>query len=297
MVSSVRADSSEAKVVSYSWYIAPSNMIAYSAGDLIVVGEVQNIGSNNLGYIGVIASAYNASGAFLDTAEARSQATDILPGQKVPFYMDFIADNSVTGDLSWVPSVTNVTIAIEYAPETKDSQYTGLTISQVTTSQSNGMTVSGTIQNTGTQTTGETWVVATFYNSIGSVVSLGMSNLAAETLVPGASAQFTVSQIEDTGTLSQISNYSIVIQTAKPTSASTPAQTIPASTAPSPTQSPSASASTQPTSQYAPFNYTVTLAIVALVAIVVAVLAVVLLIRERHKTVKNIPVTSPEQSS
>jgi hypothetical protein len=49
MFSSVRANISEAKVVSYSWYIAPSDTVAYSPGDLIVVGEVQNIGSSNLG--------------------------------------------------------------------------------------------------------------------------------------------------------------------------------------------------------------------------------------------------------
>jgi hypothetical protein len=244
----------------------------------------------------VIGSAYNASGTFLASAEAHSQATDILPGEKAPFYMDFIADNSVSSDLSWVPSVTNVTIAIEYAPDTTDSQYAGLTFAQITTSQSNGMTVTGTIQNTGTQTTGETWVIAAFYNSTGSAVSMGISNLAAETLVPGGSSQFVVSPIEDTGALGQISNYSLVIQTAKPTSL--PTQTLPASSTPSPTPTTSSSTSTQPTSQSAPLNFNIVITIIALVAVVVAVLAIVLLFRERHKTAKNNSVhPASEQSS
>ena len=295
MVSSVRADISDAQVVSYSWYIAPSDTIAYSSGDLIVVGEVQNIGSSNLGYIGIIGAAYNDSGTFLDSAEAHSQATNILPGEKVPFYMDFIADNSVTGDLSWVPSVTNVTISIEYAPDSTVSIYSGLTISQVTTSQTNGMTVTGTIQNTGTQTTGETWVIATFYNSTGSVVNLGISNLAAETLVQGGSAQFTVSPIEDTGALSEISNYSLVVQTAQPTSSPTP--TLSATSTPAPTPISSASTSTQPTAQSAPLNYGILITIVALVAVVVAIIAIALLLRERHKTAKNAPFPSPPPES
>jgi hypothetical protein len=295
MVSSVRGDSSDGKVVSYSWYIAPSNTVAYSSGDLIVVGEVQNIGSSNLGYMGVLGAAYNASGTFLGSAEAHSQATDILPGEKVPFYMDFIADNSITSDLSWVSSVTNVTILIEYAPDTTSNLYAGLKIAQVTSSQSNGMTVTGTIQNTGTQTTGETWVIATFYNSSGSVVSMGISNLAAETLAQGGSAQFTVSPIEDTGALDQISKYSLVIQTSQPTS--TPTPTLSASLTPTPTPSPSAIVSTQPKSQYVPFNYILTLTIVTIVALVVAVVAVVLLLRQRHKTANNNPLTPPEQSS
>jgi hypothetical protein len=287
MVFSVRADISEAKVVSYSWYIAPSNTIAYSSGDLIVVGEVQNIGSSNLGYIAVVGAAYNDSGSFLASAEAHSSAIDIVPGGKVPFYMDFTVDNGLTGDLSWVPSVTNVTVAIEFAPDTTDSLYGGLTITQVATSQNNGMTVTGVIQNTGTQTTGETWIVGTFYNSSGTVVSLGISPLLAETLVPGGSVPFTVNPIEDTGSLSQISNYSLVIQTAQPISTPTPTAVASSTSSPIPTYTVTSSPSP---SQSSLLNYTTTLTIVALVAVAVAIIVVVLLLRERHKTTKNNPI-------
>jgi hypothetical protein len=44
---SVKADASEARVVDYSWYIAPSSgILAENAGDLVVVGEIQNVGTH-----------------------------------------------------------------------------------------------------------------------------------------------------------------------------------------------------------------------------------------------------------
>ena len=48
----------------------------------------------------------------VDTSEATLFAIDLLPGQKAPFYIDFAPENSVTGDQSWVPSVTNVTVLV-----------------------------------------------------------------------------------------------------------------------------------------------------------------------------------------
>ena len=43
----VKAQTSEAQVLSYSWYVAPAdtNQAEY-VGDLVAVGEVQNVGSN-----------------------------------------------------------------------------------------------------------------------------------------------------------------------------------------------------------------------------------------------------------
>ena len=63
----VKAQTSECKVLSYSWYVAPADTTqAEYIGDLIAVGEVQNVGSNVLGYVIVNGLAYNSSGALLD---------------------------------------------------------------------------------------------------------------------------------------------------------------------------------------------------------------------------------------
>ena len=63
----VKADASEAKILSYSWYVAPANTASQAqyAGDLIVIGEVQNIGTNTIGNVAIGADAYNSTGGFL----------------------------------------------------------------------------------------------------------------------------------------------------------------------------------------------------------------------------------------
>ena len=62
---SVKAQTSEAKILSYSWYVAPADtVLAEYIGDLVAVGEVQNVGSNIIGYVVVTGVAYNSTGRF-----------------------------------------------------------------------------------------------------------------------------------------------------------------------------------------------------------------------------------------
>ena len=139
---------------------------------MVAVGEVQNVGSNVIGYVNINGTAYNSTGYNVCYAGAMAFGNDMLPGQKVPFYLDFTPENSVTGDQSWVPSVTNVTISVGYPSETNATQYSGLMIppaSIVAADIDGTYTVTGSVQNTGDQTTGYVTVVATFYNSTGGV--------------------------------------------------------------------------------------------------------------------------------
>ena len=94
---SVRADTSEAKVLSYSWYVTPANTIlAEYVGDLVAVGEIQNVGSNVIGYVDVAGAAYNSSNTMVASATGIVYGNNLLPGQKAPFYLDFTPQNSVT---------------------------------------------------------------------------------------------------------------------------------------------------------------------------------------------------------
>jgi hypothetical protein len=54
-----KADSSDAKVLSFRWYVAPYGGNAYSEGDLVVVGEIENNGTSNIAYMYVTAAAYS----------------------------------------------------------------------------------------------------------------------------------------------------------------------------------------------------------------------------------------------
>ena len=121
--------------------------------------------------------AYNSTGAVLDSNGASVFIYDLLPGQKAPFYIDFLPENSITGDQSWVPSVSNVTVEVTHVFDTNATQYSGLTSTVTSASNVDGtFTVTGTVQNTGSETTGNVWVDTTFYNASGTVVGLNYTS-------------------------------------------------------------------------------------------------------------------------
>ncbi len=292
-VSSVRADASEAKVLSYSWYVAPSNtVIAEYFGDLVAVGEIQNVGSNILGAVSVGGIAYNSTGTAVASNVATAYASDLLPGQKAPFYIDFPPEASITGDQSWVPSVTNVTVEIAYVTDTNATQYSGLTIPTSSTSyvdRSGTFTVTGSVQNTGDETPGNVWVDATFYNSVGTVVGLNYTNYLSSSLAPGASVTFTATPTDNTAQLSsEITNYSFLIQSSPPTASATSPPS--GTSAPQPSSSPVAS--TQPTPSPL-ISSALIYAAVSAIVIVVVVLAPLLLLRKRHKNKQFEPPPPP----
>ena len=277
----VKAEASEAQVLTYSWYVAPDNtFLAEYSGDLIAVGEIQNVGSNVLGYVFVSGTAYNSTGQGVASAEAEAYGNYLLPGQKAPFYLDFTPEDSVTDDQSWVPTVTNVTVGVSYVNDTNTTPYTGLTIPNgaVTASDSTGTyTVVGTVQNTGNQVTGNTWVIATFYNASGTVIGMNYTDYLSSYLAPGDSASFTATPTDNTAQLSsEITNFTLLIQTqplttsASPSASPSSSSTLPSS---SPIASPSASSGQ---------SSTIIITAGAIVVIVVVVVSLILL-RKRQK--------------
>src|SRR6202142_2263842 len=67
-----KAQTSEARIVSYTWYIAPSTTTsAEYIDDPIAVGEVQNTGSTIIGQIWVVGQALDSNGTILASTEAR----------------------------------------------------------------------------------------------------------------------------------------------------------------------------------------------------------------------------------
>ena len=288
----VKADSSEAKILSYSWYVAPStSTLAQSIGDLIVVGEVQNVGTNTLGNVIVGAEAYNDSGGFEGSAQFAAFVTYLNPGQKAPFYLDFAPEitDPTTYDPSWASSVTNVTLHLLSASDSAQTQYSGLTIPAGTVSVSNTTgtyTLTGTVQNTGDQTTGRVWVVTTFYNGSGTVVSLNYTGTyISQSLTPGKSVTFTATPVDNTAQLtSSIANYSILIQSdPTPTATSTPAASATPTVQPS--TSPTSSSQTTPTASSL-FGISASLiseAAIIAVVIVVIILAAFMLLRRRQR--------------
>jgi hypothetical protein len=269
----VRAAASEAQVLSYSWYVAPSGtLMAAEAGDLIVVGEVQNIGSNVIGNVTVEGTALSSTGQTLATTSVQAFVYHMLPGQKAPFYLDFTAQSSTSQDLSWVSSVSTITVSVSSVDDTYERQYTGLTIpnpgGNTSYIDSNGTyTVYGTFVNTGNQAAVDPWVVATFYNASGTVIGLNYTEYLISSLPPGDPVRFFATPADNTALLSsEIASYSLQIDSLTMTN----------STSSSPTSSPTASSSTS-TAQLP------TLPIVVVVVVVVVVIAALMLLRKRQK--------------
>jgi len=206
-----------------------------------VVAEVQNIGPNIIDYVKVIGTFYASDGTPLASDSVRSIRTQILPQQKTPFYMLVSLYNSLTGDL-WDPqSIENLTILVGVADPTDSRQYQDLEISSHTSStDANGYyVVTGFVKNTGTQSPNQVSVVATFYNSTGSVVALGYCDLTPSSIAPGSTASFTIYPLDYDAVVDKISSYSLLIQAPNTMPSATPT--------PTPTPSPSASPSPSPT--------------------------------------------------
>jgi hypothetical protein len=292
----VRAQTNEAQVLSYSWYIAPSTTTtAEYINDLIAVGEVQNTGSTTIGAIWVTGQAYDSNGTVLASTEAQAMATNLVPNQKVAFYLDFTPEESVTQDQSWVPNVTSVTVSVATITNASDSstQYTGLTTSNLNIDNNGGnYTVSGIIQNTGDQSVEDVALASTFYNSNGTVIAVSFTDLGA-TLVPRQPTTFEVTPWDNTATLSsEIENYTILVQSIPVTPTATPEQTAQPTT--QPTSSPSGSPN--PTQNPGIMTSIPTYALVIVVIAVVAIIAGLMLLRRRGKSYQIEASTSPQPS-
>jgi hypothetical protein len=283
----VRADNSEAKILSYSWYVAPSNtVLAEYVGDLVAVGEVQNVGSNVIRALDVIGVAYNATGEVLDSNEVQVFGNNLLPGQIAPFYIDFIPEYSVTQDQSWISSVSNVTVEVGFVIDSNVTQNSGLTISSSThyIDSSGAFTVTGTIQNSGTEAAGYVSAVTTFYNASGVVVGLNFTDYLTSSLAPGGYVPFTATPTDNTVQLSNgIANYSLLIQSQPVTTSATPIPSL--SPSEQPTSSPTAS---PPVTEQSLDSQVLIYVIVGIVVIAVVAFALFFLRKRR-----NLPLPPP----
>jgi hypothetical protein len=254
-----KADSSDIKILSYSWYVAPATTELTIKGDLIVVGEIQNTGSQIIDKPWVQAIAYDANGTALAGVYGPSYVKDILPQQKAPFYFDFTAESAnpagnYSGTLAWIPFVDHVNATVGYGQVTGDQMYRGVTIAVKTSYTTNNVfSVTGIIQNNGTEISGKVLLVTTFYNASGTAVAANITNYLTQSLAPNDTLQFTATPMDNTASLTnQITGYSLLIQ-AMPFDNSTTSSPSPTPIASqSPTASTTPTISTTPTSSEQP---------------------------------------------
>ncbi len=271
-MSFVGAQTNSAQILSYTWYVAPATTTsAEYTYDLVAVGEVQNTGSNTVGSIWVVGQVYDSNGTVVAATEAQTIATNIVSNQKAPFYLDFTPESSATLDQSWVANASTVTVSVgAITPSSAtNTQYSGLTTSNLNAANNAGnYTVSGNIQDSGSQSVSDVALATTFYYSNNTVAAVSFSDLGTA-LSPGQSVAFSVTPWDNTAALSSaISSYAILI-------GSTPI-------APTPTPAPTAAPTTQPTSAATgtpnPTETPVTLSSTLIYVLVIAVVGVIAIV-------------------
>ena len=286
----VKAQTTSAAILSYSWYISQAQDPAAWVGDVIAVGEVQNTGTTTLGIISIDGAAYNSTGSALCTATASVYAQSLASGQKAPFYMDFNPEYSAisarTLASNWASSVTNVTLYMGAQIATNQTAYAELTTSNLNHYVNSGTyTVTGTITNTGSQKVGNVWAVTTFYDASGTVVAINYTDYLdpSGSLTPGNGVTFTATPADNTAALtSKIANSAVLVESTAPSgSSSTPTPTpIGSSSTPTPTPTHTGthtnSNSGQTTSLY-------TYGAVTAAVIVVVALVALMMFRNRRK--------------
>lgn len=290
------ADKADLEIVSYSYYVASSNTLATYAGDLVVVGEVQNVGTTNIGYAYVNAIAYVDD---LEVAQASHQVygNNIEPNQKVPFYLDFIPENSLTGDLTWVANVTNVIAYVGYVYNSDPSQYQDLTATSTSSSSSGTYTVTGKVTNTGAQTIGDVRVITTFYNSEGTVVNMNYTSVLSSSLTAGSSVSYTAQPVDNYPS-TNIASHIVLVQSEIPegttssgssSSGATPTPTTTATATPTATATTTATP-TNTTSQNTDDNTTLLIAVAAIIIAIIAIVVVLMLTKRNQKSLTPAPI-------
>ncbi len=298
-----KADYSDVKILSYSTYVtSAASYTSRYAGDFIVVGEIQNQGTEVFELPQITATIYTTDGLVVAQTGNSAYVKDLLPGQKAPFYIDFSPEFTIspdsngevqpgtngnyTGTVGWIPYIGRVQLSL-WAAATNDTMYRGVGIQTSTAFNINGVySVTGFLQNNGTQKTGDVWVVTTFYNETGGVVACNFTEFLDQTthaMEPGSTITYQAAPMDNTAALSsKITSYSSLVQTRAydPSEVATPTPTG------NPTTPPPSGTITTPPSQTAGPNgpivsSTVVYAVVGAVVIAAAIVAM-LFIRKRR---------------
>ncbi len=269
------------RVNSYSYYTSPGT------GAFMIVGEVQNIGTQYFHDARLRAVLYNSSGEFLAESDISIiYADQLAPDETAPFYMYFTAASSVTGDLSWVTTGFSRIEFVSFGAADDTPQDFGLHIGghNAATDASGNYVVSGIVLNRGTYYPEKSFVVASFYNSTGGVVAIGISNYLTRYLAPNDYSQFSFSLFDAiSGTSSKIANYTVRVVTdgELAESAPTPSSTSAPTSSPGTTPNPTSTSSAAPTNDNNTESSNTLYIALAAVGIAIAVVVLVLLLKRR----------------
>lgn len=264
-----------------------------SYGSIVVIGEVQNTGSTVISNVtlmgGISTGSTTASGVSI------VWGSNLLPGQKAPFYMELSSDGSNSNPWEGLTK-SDITINIYMAPETNQYQYQGVSVvSSEATPKSNGeYWVTAQLQNNGTKTAKGVTVIATFFNSEGLPVATGYIT-PVETLTVGATTTIKVPAWDLNQTIvpsdKKIVSYSLLVQVESPLENDGNYPVISADSTPTPGEVTSPESSSTGTDQ------TIVYAAVAIVAIIIVAVAIVIVRSRKQKNITATETFEPTQKT
>ena len=278
------------KILDYSYYFD-------SLGLIVVVGQVQNQGSNTVTNVIVTGTIVSRDGNYQSSSYTiigipPAEITYLNPQQKTPFYMDFYPpQNSPDGTWNSI-DIASVNLQVAQANATANYQYPGLTITSKqssigsTTDDKGVFWVTGNIQNTGSQTASNITVFGTFFNSTGATVAVGFGNTVAS-LSPSGSASFKLGafDLNQTGipASKKITDYSLLIEVKAPILQGTAPVTVPTAS-PGPIVNPSPTATSASSSPTTGSEATPTWIYAVIIVIAIVAVAGGLLVLRKRKT-------------
>jgi len=283
----VNGASSDAKVLSYSWYTVTTNDDAKTVREIRVIGEIENVGKTNIAYAYVGATAFK-DGVKIASASQEAYGINIQPGQKSPFYITITAQNLIDDEeITELTGVTDIEVNMGYVATNDYKVSIDATVSSKKDSGS-PYTVAGDIKFDYETAAGKDArinsirVIATFYNSKGTVVSLGRTGLLTQFDNEGPqSVAFTVSP-SDTHFEKDIVGYELFIQyNTRQATNPNPTQTQPT---PTTSTSPSATPEGTPGTNHTELDKTWIIAAVLIIAIITIAISLLLLTRKKHNT-------------
>lgn len=167
--------------------IVDINVVASTIGP-VVVGEVRNRSSVPVGGVQVVAALQDKKGSAIGKPQSSFTFLQVLPaGAKASFAIPFVESHGTAATVSATVQA-NAQVEVNVVPLT--------VVSQQARHLGSDYVVSGTVRNTSLAPVDFTNVVATFYGAHGKVVGAANSIGTSDTVVPGASASFNITLLE-----------------------------------------------------------------------------------------------------
>lgn len=171
--------------------IVSHSLIDAGSGITIIVGEVRNDSPEKIGWVQVSCNLYDSAGQLIHLADGPVQLGELRPGEKGPFGI-YINDAVVS------ESIANYTLSAGLDSDFLQDKPASLKV----VVDEHGMIesgiglplyqVTGNVTNTGNLPAESVFVIATLYDSAGSIVDFDATVTSPSTILAGQSADFMI---------------------------------------------------------------------------------------------------------